>query len=185
MNPSNRRRIAGLALVLAAGVAGITTVPHAQEETEEMREIERLTEWPPLSAEARREVATNAARLRKARTETMATEARVALQAMGAGAAPTLLKALGKEKDAAARGRIEKVLEAITGPPHTRLLTACFADRRVEVRRWSLRRVATFPDPGTRKAAQAAWEKVAARARKDAARTGAPPARSIAPWTSR
>jgi hypothetical protein len=69
---------------------------------------------------------------------------------------PQLLPKLGKEREAEARARIEEVLEAVTGAPHTRLLAREFGDRSVEVRMWAMRRAAAFPDPGIRDRALAA-----------------------------
>jgi HEAT repeat protein len=122
-------------------------------------EVVRLTEWPALERDVATGVENDVQRLRKARTEEMGAQADAALGAVGAGAAPALLDALGKEDDEAARGRIVRVLDAVTGAPHTRLLAHSFTDESGVVRTYVLRRVARFPDPETRAAAEAALKK--------------------------
>jgi hypothetical protein len=153
------RRMGGLA---AALLVLLPTLGAAQEEREE--EVERLEAWPELEDEAQAEI--DVQRLRQARTEEMGEQAREGLIAAGAGVAPLLLPALAKEKDEDALERIEAVLEAVTGAPHTRLLAAEFGDRSQRVRTWCLLRVARFPDPGVRAAAEDAFTKAAARAKK-------------------
>jgi hypothetical protein len=130
------------------------------------QEIERLTAWPTLDAETKSTVALDVERLRKARTPEMATQARAALEQVGAGAAPELLAKLGKEQDAEARARVEAALSAITGAAHTRLLAREFAHKDRVVRVFALERVALFPDVQVRPLAEAAL----ARARADAAK---------------
>ena len=149
-------RIAPIGLLLSSLVL-LATGPATQDEGEE---IERLAAWPELDGTTRRTAQTDVQRLRKARTEAMGDQAREALVELGAGAVPLLLPALGKEEGEDARARIVEVLDASTGPPHTRLLAAEFTNRSLEIRIWSLRRVAIFPDPGTRPAAEAAWSKL-------------------------
>ena len=151
-------RLAPIGLLLSSLVL-LAVGPAAQDE-DEREEVERLDAWPALEKEARRSAQTEIQRLRKARTEAMGEQARDALVALGAGAAPLLLPALGKEKGEDARARIVEVLDKITGPPHTRLLAEEFANRSLEVRIWTLRRVALFPDPGVRPAAEAVWSKL-------------------------
>jgi len=106
----------------------------------------RLESWPePADKKALR---TDVQRLRKARTPEMEAGAREDLHAVGAAAAPELLRALGKEKDEAARGRLVTTLESVTDAPHTRLLAREFESRSLPVRIFALRRVAAFPDDG-------------------------------------
>jgi len=135
-------------LVLAATL--VTATGAAQEETE------RLEAWPEVSRDVAATVKTDIARLRKARTEEMGEQAHAALVQVGAGCAPDLIDALGKEKADDARDRIVDVLDLVTGAPHTRLLAEYFTDKSEEVRIWSLERVALFPDPGVRAAADEA-----------------------------
>jgi len=124
------------------------------EQESKPKEIERLEAWPaPRNG---KQLKVDVARLRKANTEEMGTQAHIALIAEGAAAAPSLISALGKEKGEAARQRIKDVLDAVTGAPHTRLMAAEFDDKSERVRIWCLRRVAAFPDPGVRDAAVAA-----------------------------
>ncbi|MEW6072204.1 MAG: hypothetical protein AB1726_06345 [Planctomycetota bacterium] len=153
------------ALALAAALAAALPA-HSGPAAGAEGEIERLAAWPELAREAREHVRFDVARLREARTPEMGEEARAALVAIGAAAAPLLLDSLGRERDEAARGRIRAVLEAVTGPAHTRLLAAEFAVREGAVRTWALERAARFPDSGTREAALAAWRAVLARAAK-------------------
>jgi len=119
-------------------------------------DVERLDAWPALEKDQKTLVKTDVARLRKARTPEMEDEARSGLIAVGAGAAPALLAALGKEKDEAARARLTDVLDHVTGAAHTRLLAAEFGAKSTPLRRYALRRAALFPDPGTLTAAEAA-----------------------------
>lgn len=161
---SSRRLHTSLALIaLATLTPGPWARPDAPAAARE--DVERLSRWPELAKDEERTVDTDVARLRKARTPEMASEAREALVRVGAGVAPSLLAALGKEKDADARERIEDVLAAVTGAPHTRLLAKEFGDRSLEVRVWCMRRAAAFPDAGIRAQADAALG--AARARRD------------------
>lgn len=117
-------------------------------------EIKRLDKWPEPRDD--RQLKVDVARLRKANTEEMGTQAHHGLVAEGAAAAPALLNALGKEKGEDARERILDVLDEITGAPHTRLLAKEFGDKSDVVRIWCLQRVAAFPDPGVREAASQA-----------------------------
>jgi hypothetical protein len=96
----------------------------------------------------------------------MAAEAETALKAVGAGAAPELLPALGKERDDEALERIERVLLAVLGPEHTRLLAEWFGDDDLEVRTFALRRCGAFPDEGVRAPAEAALERVLGKGKK-------------------
>jgi len=126
---------------------------------------ERLDAWPALDQDQQALVKTDVERLRKARSPEMEDEARTALILVGAGAAPALLRALDKEKDDAARARVEEVLDAITGAAHTRLLSADFEAKSDALRRYALRRTAMFPDPGTLPAAEKALAKARAPGR--------------------
>ena len=131
----------------------------APQETPEP--IVRLEAWPELRGSELSEVKRDIARLRKARTEEMGTEAKAALIGAGAGVVPHLLPSLGREKDPEARKRILAVLETLSGAAHTRLLGEHFSDKSAEVRVWSLQRCARFPDPGLLEPAEAAWSAVA------------------------
>jgi hypothetical protein len=157
-----------LPLALALMVPSPPPFPAAREAAEE--EVERLSAWPELDTEARKQVDLEVERLRKARTNEMGESATAALIGVGAGAAPRLLKALEKERDEGASARLIEVLVAVTGPAHTRLLADSFADKSEAVRTFCLRRVGQLPDPGVRAAAEAAWT----AASKRAPRTSAP-----------
>lgn len=152
------------AALLTLGAAGtfatVEAAPRADDAAQESKreEVKRLTAWPePRDS---RQLKVDVARLRKANTEEMGTQAHIALVAEGAAAAPSLISALGKEKGESARERITDVLEAVTGAEHTRLLAAEFGDKSELVRIWCLRRVAAFPDSGVREAAVAALQRV-------------------------
>jgi hypothetical protein len=114
---------------------------------------ERLTEWPALvdEATAKREVA----RLRKAETEEMGLDAATRIRETGAGFAPLLLEALGKERDVDTRARLTDALTSITAAPHTRLLAREWNDKSEHVRAFALARVAAFPDAGLAETARA------------------------------
>lgn len=117
-------------------------------------DVRRLERWPEPAD--RQEIEIDVLRLRKASTEGMEQGAREALLAQGAATAPALLEALRKERDPAARARVEYLLERVTGAEHTRLLAQRFDDRSPQVRAFALRRAAAFPDPELRDAAEAA-----------------------------
>jgi hypothetical protein len=125
-------------------------------------EIARLTAWPaPADADAlRRDVE----RLRKARTPEMAAGARAGLAAAGAAAVPELLDALAKERSPEARGRIAASIGELTGAAHTRLLARELERPAPAVRIVALRRMAAFPDPGLRDAAEAHRDALGAEA---------------------
>jgi len=135
----------------------------AQEVDEARREVKRLEAWPGVADEDQVEL--DVERLRKARTEEMGVQAREALLDAGAGVAPYLLPVLGREEDEDTRRRIVAVLDGVTGPAHTRLLAREFGAGAAPLRRWCLLRVARFPDPGVRAAAQEALAR-ATKARK-------------------
>lgn len=147
--------------ILASALFLLTSSVSAQDE-----EVERLETWPALEKSAQAQLGKEVGRLRKARTPAMGTEAHKALVEAGAAAAPLLLTALGKERKEDARERIEAVLNAVTGPAHTRLLGAEFDAKSAAVRTFCLRRTALLPDPGLRELAEEAWKDVNARAEK-------------------
>jgi len=142
-----------------AALPGLVPVEDARqdppEETPE-EEPQRLAAWPESDKELERQITKDLARLRKASTEGMEEGGREGLLAAGDAAGPALLKALGKERDDAARARVAEVLTAVTGWPHTRLFAAEFEDRSEHVRLFALERAAAFPDPEIREAAEAA-----------------------------
>jgi len=142
-----------------AGLA-LAAPTSTQEAGETREEVVRLEAWPELSRDQAKTVKTDISRLRKARTEEMGDQAHEALVAVGAGCAPDLIVALGKEKGEEARDRIVNVLDLVTGAPHTRLLARSFDDKSVNVRIWCGRRAALFPDPGIRAAADEALARV-------------------------
>jgi hypothetical protein len=160
------RRGGAVALLVLGWVCGglAGSAPAGQEEGQEERELERLKVWPKVADRAQAEL--DVQRLRQARTEEMGVQARAGLIEAGAGVAPLLLPALAKEKDEDALERIEEVLSAVTGAPHTRLLAKELASRSPRVRTWCLLRIARFPDPGVRAAAERALEKASARLKK-------------------
>ena len=147
---------------LVALVAFAPAAAAAQDESpkEAPAPIERLDAWPELGGSELSLVKRDIARLRKARTEEMGTEARAALIGAGAGVVPLLLPSLGREQDPAAKQRITAVLETLSGAAHTRLLGEYFTDESREVRVWCLERCARFPDPGLLEPAEAAWNAV-------------------------
>ncbi len=160
--PGLRAACAAVLLALAPPAAATAQEPPAEE-------VQRLEAWPEVAKDQRAELEKDVERLRKASTVDMGTQAHAALVARGAGAAPLLLDKLGKEKDPAARLRLEATLAAITGAPHTRLLAQRFGDGSEHVRVFALRRAAVFPDPGLREAALAAWSKATDAAAKSKA----------------
>jgi hypothetical protein len=151
--------VALLTACAAAPMRGSAVAAPAGDSAQETKtdEIKRLDAWP--APRDSKQLKVDVARLRKANTEEMGTQAHSALVAEGAAAAPALISALGKERGEAARERIIDVLESITGAAHTRLMAAEFGDKSEVVRIWCLRRVAAFPDPGVRTAAVAALKR--------------------------
>jgi hypothetical protein len=128
-------------------------------------ELERLEAWPELADAAR--VKQDVARLRKARTDEMASQAHAALVADGAMVAPLLFAALAKEEDAGARERLSSVLDAVVDARHTRLLAREFEARSPLVRAYCLRRAAAFPDAGIRAPAEQALARTAGAEKAD------------------
>ncbi len=130
----------------------------AEEKEEEPDEKDaHLKEWPALENKAAS--AKEVKRLVKARTEEMGADAAIKLKETGAGVAPALIKALGITKDEATMERIFDVLDAVTGPAHTRLLAKDFLSKKPNIRRYTMGRVAQLPDTGVAKQAEAAWAK--------------------------
>ena len=127
---------------------------------------ERLDTWPSLDAAGRRLVGDAVERVALARTEAMAESGRADLLSLGEGAAPRVLEALGKARDAAARSRLEAVLDGLVDRRHTRLLAAEFDAQRPAVRRYALWRVGVLGDLELAPAAEAALTRAAARAAK-------------------
>ncbi|MCA8980222.1 MAG: hypothetical protein H6831_08600 [Planctomycetes bacterium] len=157
-----------LSLCATGAYAWVDLAPRADDAVQETKrkEIKRLEAWPEPRDSNQLKV--DVARLRKANTEEMGSQAHIALVAEGAAAAPALISALGKEKNKDARERITDVLEQITGAEHTRLIAAEFGDKSDVVRIWCLRRVAAFPDSGVREAAVAALQRVEKSKKPDA-----------------
>ncbi len=153
-----------LPLLLAAAAALLSTPaqPQAGEPpAQALPAIERAAAWPALDAKAAAALAQDVERVRKAATPQMEEAGEAGVLAAGAGAAPALLAALGKEKDLQARLRLENLLDTITGAAHTRLLASEFANKSPHVRAWTLRRVAAFPDTQVRTLAEQAFERAA------------------------
>jgi len=153
-----------LAFLLGASATPAALPPQdpAPEEQEE-QEPKRLEAWPAVDQKA---VRSELARLRKARTAEMGRQGQAALIALGSGAAPLVIDKLSQEKGEDALERMHAVLEAVTDARHTRLLAERFGDKAAPVRLWCLRRVAIFPDPGTRPAAEEALKAAEGRKRK-------------------
>jgi len=132
-------------------------------DTDEAKKPKHLEAWPEPTKDQAKTLKTELARLRKGSTPEMAAGGLEGIMALGDVAGPALLKALGKEKNEEARGRIAAALTEITGPLHTRLLAEKFTDRSDDVRLFALERAATFPDAGIRKAAEAAFKAASKR----------------------
>lgn len=115
-------------------------------------EVERAKAWPKYANQAA--LKRSVSKLRKARTEEMATSGAAELEAIGAAAAPLLLDRIGAEQDAGARERMAAVLDAITAPTHTRLLAEVLESRAAWTRRYAARRIAQLGDPGLREVAE-------------------------------
>ena len=102
----------------------------------------------------------------------MGEEAAAALVSGSAAAIPELLPALVKERDEAARARIDSVLQQMTTAAHTRVLALEFDHKQGRVRTWCLRRASQFPDAGVRAPASAALEAVRKRVSNKTAKKG-------------
>lgn len=133
-----------------------------QPEPARKDEITRASEWPKLASDVLATAKIDIERLRRAGTPEMGEQAEAALTAAGPGVVPLLLPVLGKEREPDARERCVVVLDKLTTAEHTRLLAPFFADKSGEVRTWSLRRCARFPDAGVREPADAAYAKAQA-----------------------
>ncbi len=142
-------------LICASTAPQTRSLPTATLQEPAETEIERVEEWPELSGGAKSDVKKDVSRLRKAKTPEMGEQAEAALIGVGAAVVPYLLPSLGKESDPDALERIERVLLAVTGPEHTRVLGEYFDDRSLAVRVWSMQRAARFPDAGLREQAVA------------------------------
>ena len=151
------RAALGLTLLALAGPA------EDPAEVEPAPAIERLEAWPQLDGDCDKALKKEVERLRKARSESMGTSAAANLRACGAGVAPALLAALGKERNEEARERVGAVLTAVTGAAHTRLLAAEFDHAAESVRCFALQRVASLPDAGARASAERALAAVEKR----------------------
>ncbi len=131
-------------------------------------DVEHATEWPTGGDEAA--IKRSVAKLRKARNEEMEVGGREEIVAIGAAAAPFLLRSLGKEKSEDARERLTDALDLVTTAEHTRLLAEHFEDKSDALRHYTLRRVAILGDPGLRETAEALLDALEARAADPKAR---------------
>ncbi|MBM3975622.1 MAG: hypothetical protein FJ299_01375 [Planctomycetes bacterium] len=116
----------------------------------------KLTAWPAVPADKAEALAADVQRLRKAHTPEMGKQAHDALTAIGAAAVPSLLPALEKEVNEAARERVRALLVELIAPEHTRLLAKEFTSKLPAVREFALLRAAAFPDAGLREDAEKA-----------------------------
>jgi len=131
-------------------------------------EVQRAEAWPEFGNKP--ELKQCISRVRKARTEEMATKGAHQLEEIGAAAAPFLLKSLKSEKDGEARARMEAVLDAITGPEHTRLLAETLDQDSDAPRRYAARRIAQLGDAGLQKRSEAFLAELTERAADKRAR---------------
>lgn len=144
-----------LAAVFPSVVTAQTPPPPPKEQpAPDEKPKPRLEAWPELKGDALKTAQTDVERVRKASTEEMGALGRAGLIEAGAGAAPLLLTALGKEKDEEVRDRIVSILEQITAAEHTRLLAKEFNSKSRDVRLFVLNRCALFPDPALRELAE-------------------------------
>lgn len=175
ISPVEAQRWSG-ALVLAAALVAAPAAwgSTASRADETGGDVERLIEWPELKGSAKADAKKDVQRLRKAKTFEMGEQARDALIEVGAAVVPLLLPAYGKEKDSEARERIVDVLSSVTDASHTRLLAEAFEDRALVVRVWAMERVALFPDPGVREAAEKRLEAIAGTPEKPARKEADP-----------
>ena len=133
--------------------AGAQTPPPKEQPAPQTPTV-RLEAWPELEGEAAKTARSDVERVRKAHTEEMALQGRDGLIAAGAGTAPLLLAALGKEKDEGVRLRLVAILDVVTSAAHTRMLGKEFESKSRDVRLYVLGRCALFPDPELRTSAQ-------------------------------
>lgn len=160
-------------LFFSAPHSAQAAAPYAQDSAVEEAEQDgpkRLTEWPKINKGSK--VKTDIARLRKASTEEMGAEAHVKLVEAGAGVAPQLLeilssKTLASPKYDEAAARFIAVLDELTDASHTRLIAPGMLSKSPRLQTWSLLRVASFPDTGTLKTAEAALAKLRKAKLKD------------------
>lgn len=145
-----------LALALASPAPAFAPPAGHQEATLPAAQVERATEWP--DAPGREGLTRTIAKVKKATTDEMARQGAEEIKAAGAGAAPGLLAALGKERDEAARRRLAAALDSITEAQHTRLLAQEFESKKEHVQAYVLRRVAELGDPGLKGEAKGLWD---------------------------
>lgn len=131
-----------------------------QDAPSQAPQVERATEWP--DAPGREGLTKTIAKVKKATTDEMARQGAEEIKNSGAGAAPALLAALGKERDQDARRRLEDALDSITVPAHTRLLAREFRSKKAHTQAYTLRRVAELGDPGLADDAKDLWDELVA-----------------------
>lgn len=136
---------------------------------QDKKDPEKAEAWP--DAPAKKALTKSIGKLRKAASDEMVRQGFEELAAMGAGAAPTLLVALGKERDADAARRIREALDDVTTAAHTRLLAEHFDAKKEPTKLYALRRVAELGDAGLREDAEARWTELLAM-KKDTERKG-------------
>ncbi|HUR29193.1 MAG TPA: hypothetical protein VM509_13480 [Planctomycetota bacterium] len=143
----SRECLASSFLVLCSALAPAQTPPPKEPPPPAADvKVVRLEAWPTFNNEALKIAQTDVERVRKASTEEMATAGREGLVKAGAGVAPLLLAALGKEKDESVRARIVAVLDQVTGAEHTRLLAKEFGSKSRDVRLYVFNRCSLYPD---------------------------------------
>ena len=93
----------------------VRSAPLRAEDPAPTDEVKRATEWPEVAnlAALKRSIS----KVRKARTEEMASSGAAELEAIGAAAAPLLLDRMGAEKDAGARERMAAQLVTMSRTP--------------------------------------------------------------------
>ena len=145
-----------IALSLSTSVCAQTPAPTPppKEQPVPAAQKPRLEAWPTLAGDALKTAQMDVERVRKAATDEMAVLGHQGLVKAGAGTAPLLLAALGKEKDETVRGRIISILDEVTGAEHTRLLAKEFGSKSRDVRLYVLLRCALFPDKELRSIAE-------------------------------
>lgn len=158
-----------LCLLLLSASAGATALSSSSssailvQDEEDAKPIERFEAWPKLASSDAKRVKRELTKLRKARTEEMGKSAMSTLKEFGPAVASDLIDVLGKEKNEDARARVIRVLDSVTDARATRLMAVAFDHKSLEVRRWALSRVASFPDKGVAAQAEAALARVAAQ----------------------
>ncbi len=139
---------------LAAATAPILSAPAITAQAEALQE--KASEWP--DAPGREAMTKTILKLKKATTDEMARQGAEEIRTAGAGAAPSLLRALGKERDKGARARLMEALDSITKPEHTRLLAKEFSSKKEHTQAYVLRRVAELGDAGLKDDAADLWK---------------------------